>query len=122
MNRIQLNYPISTNRYWRVFGGRVVRSSEAVSYKSHVHREALEAGVVEPLEGPVWVEVSYHPKKPKKSTGKAVRAIDLDNVLKVAIDALNQIAWVDDSQIVRILVLKSEPIAEGGLVVEWGSE
>lgn len=122
MNRIYLNYPVSTNRYWRVFGGRVVRSSEAVSYKAHVHREALEAGVSEPLEGPIWVEVSYHPKKPKKSTGKAVRAIDLDNVLKVAIDALNKIAWMDDSQIVRIGVRKGDPIENGGLIVEWGVE
>lgn len=52
-------------------------------------REAMQVGVIR------------HTKKP-----------DLDNLAKAVLDALNEIAWKDDSQIVRLSVMKeysSEP-------------
>lgn len=39
--------------------------------------------------------------------------------MKAAIDALNGIAWLDDSQLVEILARKAEPVEAGALIVEW---
>ena len=119
MNRLVLPYPISTNRYWRNFRGMMVKSSEAREYKAKIQAIAWQQGYGCPLDGPVHVEMSYHPKKPKTYKGGPVRSFDLDNVAKVAIDALNAIAWHDDSQITHLSISKADPIPDGGLVVMW---
>ncbi|THF64336.1 RusA family crossover junction endodeoxyribonuclease [Pseudothauera rhizosphaerae] len=112
---IILPYPISANRYWRVFGGRVVRSAEAVQYRK-------DAGFLfalsrrRPLAGPVSVHLALHPRENKDGTASRSR-LDLDNCIKVALDALNGVAYLDDKQVVRLSAVIAEPIQRGGLGV-----
>jgi crossover junction endodeoxyribonuclease RusA len=87
--------PPSMNHYWRTWRGRVVKSEEGREYQRKVAllaKSQLERGA-RPLAGLVEVEVSvYRPQ----------RRGDLDNFLKVLLDSLKGIAFVDDSQVIRI--------------------
>lgn len=117
MVRLKLPYPVSANRYWRIWRNRAVRSAEAAAYKSVVRRIAQEAGVM-PSEGSVAVCLRLIPKANKDgSANKTV--IDLDNAMKVTLDALQGVAYHNDRQVRRIAAeYGSEPVAGGGLAVE----
>lgn len=120
MNRLVLPHPVSANRYWRHFRGMTVRSREAIAYRAEVQAQAVGAGIGQPLTGHVHVEMAYHPRRPKKYTpGQPVRSLDLDNTLKVLIDALNGIAWLDDKQITHLSIGRAEPVPDGAMVVYW---
>jgi crossover junction endodeoxyribonuclease RusA len=91
--RLVLPYPPSTNRYWRNYRGRMVRSEEANNYRagiagSHFWEGSLLFG------GPVAVTLDVY--RPRKSG-------DLDNRIKVVLDALQGLAYVNDDQIVSII-------------------
>lgn len=120
-----LPYPISTNRYWRTFRGRTVRSAEAVAYKNVVNDIAGEC-MTSPYLGCVAVKLVLHPPKPLDAERRArkdplwflsVRRIDLDNALKVCLDALQGIAYVSDRQITSLTIRLGLPIPRGGLSV-----
>lgn len=117
MVRLKLPYPVSANRYWRIWRNKAVRSAEATAYKEIVRRIAQEAGVM-PSEGSVAVCLRLIPKANKDgSANKTV--IDLDNTLKVTLDSLQGIAYENDKQVRRIVAeYGSEPVAGGGLAVE----
>ena len=119
MHRLELPYPISTNRYWRIFRGMAVKSKDARDYKSVVAALAMNAEVDNPLSGPIRVEMTYHPKRPKNYKGGPVRSFDIDNVAKVAIDSMNGIAWHDDKQITFLAIAKGQPVENGSLIVQW---
>jgi crossover junction endodeoxyribonuclease RusA len=87
---VVLPYPPSANRYWRNWRGRMVVSKEARDFKAQV--KALAAGT-KPLEGDVCVYLDIF--RPQKSG-------DLDNFIKVTLDALKGIAFEDDRQVVYI--------------------
>jgi crossover junction endodeoxyribonuclease RusA len=88
--RLTLPYPPSANRYWRVWRGRAVKSPEARRYQESAAKLALAAGF-RSLSGPVAIAVKvYRPR----------RRGDLDNALKVLIDALKGVAYADDEQVV----------------------
>lgn len=116
MIALALPYPISTNRYWRNFRGRQVVSAEARAFKSLVAWSAKKHGL-EPILGKVALILTLHPKKPKKASKAETRCLDLDNCMKVAIDALNGVAYLDDSQIVDLHILRGEPVKDGALNV-----
>ena len=123
---MMMPYPISTNRYWRNFGGRMVRSSEALAYKDEVgwiaKREKLPL-----LTGPISVEMVLHPPAPKDWEKRQkediqwalkVRRIDLDNAQKVVLDALQGIAYENDNQITSLSITLGQPFfPDGGLMV-----
>jgi crossover junction endodeoxyribonuclease RusA len=93
---LTLPYPPSANNYWRVFKNRILVSREARAYKARVK---LEHARLKPLAGPLSVSVAvYRPQ----------RRGDLDNVLKVTLDALNGVAFEDDSQVVRLFAQRLE--------------
>ncbi|MCS0623149.1 RusA family crossover junction endodeoxyribonuclease, partial [Neisseria gonorrhoeae] len=79
--RLILPYPVSANRYWRIWGNRAVRSAEAAAYRETVRRIAQGAGAM-PSEGAVAVYVRLIPKA-NKDGGANKTVIDLDNALKV---------------------------------------
>jgi crossover junction endodeoxyribonuclease RusA len=112
-----LPYPPSTNRMWRIGNGRAYQSAEAKAFKALAAIQAKRAKL-ELRTGPVEIIVILHPKKPKRPSARPVRCQDLDNVLKVAIDALQGIAYVNDSQIVSIRATKGDPVPCGALSVE----
>lgn len=45
---------------------------------------------------------SYHKKRSKVSASPHVSKPDLDNIVKIALDALNGVAWTDDKLIVEV--------------------
>lgn len=128
-----LPYPVSSNRYWRSYvpkGHRraiVVLSDEAKSYKSQVGWIAKTSGLRNPFMGRVHVHVELFPAKPMDAEKRMrklgdgwddnVRSIDLDNALKVTIDALKGIAYADDRQIWRLTAERMEPDGEARAVV-----
>lgn len=69
-----------------------------------------------PLDGPVWVELQFVMPRPKKlKLGQRVwfnRKPDIDNLIKSALDALNGMAWRDDSQVVHVHAVKQYASSE----------
>lgn len=110
------DYPPSANRYWRVWGGRVVRSSEARSYKIACQIIAAREKI-KPIAGDVAVTIILHPKLTKKGVASKTR-LDLDNALKVVIDALQGVAYANDSQVVKLIAEIGPAQIGGALMVE----
>lgn len=114
--RLILPPPVSSNRYWRSFVPKgwtravVVLSDEAKAYKREAGWLAKAAGIRVPLTGPVEVRVVHYPRDR--------RLLDLDNALKVALDALNGIAYEDDKQVCKITAERRAPHGEARLEVE----
>lgn len=114
---LSLPYPISTNRYWRTFRNRQIVSKEAVAYKARVAAIAAENGI-KPTDKTVSLTVQLIPKANKDGSASKV-CLDLDNCLKVCLDALQGAAYDDDNQVEEIHAKRLKtPIAGGGLVVK----
>ena len=85
-----LPYPPSANRYWRNFRGRMVRSAEARAYIANVHKLL---GHLRPTKDEVAVEVEVI---------RPVKRGDLDNRVKIVLDALAGPLYENDAQVVEI--------------------
>lgn len=120
MTPLALPYPVSANRYWRTFRNRTVRSTEANAYRRSVLEAAVAAGVQPILSRGVCVSLVLRPKLTRRGEASKVR-LDLDNCIKVALDALIGIAYEDDSQVVKLAAEIGEPTEGGGLSVAWGA-
>lgn len=97
IRRLELPYPPSANRYWRkTKTGRIYVSEDAKAFKSAV---AELCHGMKPVTGDVAVEVRVF--RPRKSG-------DLDNTLKVTLDALRGFAFVDDKQVVKITAYRAD--------------
>ena len=60
-----------------------------------------------PLASPLNVDITFYKKKPKTcKTEMWVQRPDIDNYVKLILDALNGVFWVDDSQIVELSARK----------------
>lgn len=113
--KLILPYPVSANRYWRTFAYNAkatkkakavtVPSEEAKSYKAECGWLAKAAGCRTPIVGPVELRFRLVP-----ANGVCM---DLDNCLKVAIDALKGIVFEDDSQVYRIIAERADPDPTG---------
>lgn len=116
MIRLVLPYPVSANRYWRSYVPRghsraiVVVSDEAKAYKRVVADLCIEAGIKFPRRDSVFCSFRLVP-----ANGICM---DLDNCLKVAIDSLKGIAYLDDSQVRKIVAERAEPDGKARLEVE----
>lgn len=96
---LTLHEPPSANRYWRVMNGRPVLSATARLYKQAVGLSAICQGVRTPVTHPVAVTIRWF---------RARKAGDLDNRLKIVLDALNGIAYADDKQIVELHAYRAD--------------
>jgi len=124
-----LGYPPSANRYWRIFRNRAVPSAAAVAYKREVWAVARSSGISDPTIAPVSLALILRPVRPLDADRRerlqgpdwhiALRCIDLDNALKVAIDALQGIAYANDKQVRSIHIERGLPVDGGALVVSW---
>ena len=67
--------------------------------KDRVRAAARNAGIRKTITGPVHLQLAFY-----RGHGKAtdLSAGDLDNLEKLVKDALNRLAYVDDSQVVRV--------------------
>jgi Holliday junction resolvase RusA-like endonuclease len=73
-------------------------------------------GSLAPTSAPWWVRITIICRVPaswpKKRQEAAMRGMeipgkpDLDNVAKAVLDACNGVAWIDDRQVVRLVVEK----------------
>lgn len=104
-----LPMPPSANRYWRMWQGRMVVSTEARNYKEQAGWIAkAEAGDM--IDGDVSLTIRVF--RPQKRG-------DLDNTLKVLIDALKGVAFEDDNQVREIHAYladdKNNPRVEVGI-------
>lgn len=70
-----------------------------------------------PLTGPVKLTISARVTRPNRPRHNYPPRPDLDNIVKVVCDALNGLAWKDDSQIVVIAAEKQHARDDGLLVV-----
>jgi crossover junction endodeoxyribonuclease RusA len=122
---------VSANVYWRT---RVVKniamtyvSSEAKAFKAEVARRLHAVGCRKPIIGRVAVEMKLYPHRPLDWQKRAqklgatwddgVRSIDLDNAIKVTLDAMKGIAFDDDVWVRRINAQRMEPDGEARVVV-----
>lgn len=112
-----------------------ITPENTVLYENRIIQCFLEQAGTERklLEGPVQVYIAAYYPVPKSTTKKNRKEIaeqrllptkkpDADNIAKVVCDALNQIAYADDTQIVRLIVTKHFENEENpaGIVVEVG--
>lgn len=100
---LTLPMPPSTNRYWTIgWHARkpcLIPTKEAERYKRDVY--LLAKGRVPMLEGPIAVELVEH----RAPTGRS----DLSNCIKILEDALQGIAYRNDSQVVALSLHRGEP-------------
>ena len=109
---IILPYPISTNRYWRTFRGMTVVSEEAKAYKKQVAQIAQLSGCIK-HNGNVSIDITLYPKRNKDGSANA-KVIDLDNCLKVVLDALQGVAYDNDKQVVALTAKYANESKENG--------
>lgn len=112
-----LPVPPSANRYWRTtvattrLGKGYVKTyvtREADEYREGVRARALVAGF-RPLEGDVAVTIRWY-RKAKRG--------DLDNRVKVTLDALQGAAYHTDAQVAELHVVRFEESLNPRLEVE----
>ena len=89
-----LPYPPSVNAYLRHTSRGVYLTKEAKQYKAGVGWKLL-AEKVRPIPKPHKVTLTVKAYRPRASG-------DLDNILKVLLDALNKVAFEDDSQVIEL--------------------
>lgn len=89
---LELPMPPSANRYWRNYRGRTVVSDEARAYKEQIGW-TLTAKGIRPLDGELVVTIRVYRER---------KSGDLDNRIKVVLDALRGHAYQDDSQVTQI--------------------
>lgn len=111
-----LPYPVSANAYWRTFIPKgqkrpiTLVSREAEEYKEQCAARAIDAGVRVPFETPCELRIRLVPENRV--------CMDLDNCLKVTIDALKGLVYEDDSLIYKITAERGEPEPGKRLEVE----
>lgn len=97
------------------FGRAYVPKTHAVhAYRQAVALAAKAAGC-EPHAEPVNVVIDFVFARPKSHLRKSglredaprLPRVDLDNAAKAVLDALNGVAWDDDSQVSRLVLEKS---------------
>lgn len=106
--RLVLPYPPSANRYWKTWRGRAVKSPEAKAYTLAVGG-LCKVARAKPLDGPISVEISVY---------RPLRRGDLDNRIKVTLDALRGHAFADDDQVVELHAYRYDDKARPRVEVE----
>lgn len=109
MNHLVLPVPPTANRYWRNVKGVMVRSREAKDYINLVKLIGIQHRI-RPLQTEVFVTLRWY---------RAARRGDLDNRLKVALDALAGVVYDDDSQIAKLYAERIDGSDPERLEVEW---
>lgn len=137
MIRLDLDYPVSSNRYWatRVFYPKdsdrplvqTYVTPAARAYKEQVKWRAKAAGILAPFEGRIHIAFSLHPRLPQDWRLRSrkdpdcwddtVQCMDLDNAQKVLIDSMKGVVFEDDKFVWKITAQRGEPKPESGVVV-----
>lgn len=107
---LTLPLPPSANRYWRIWRGHPVTSDEARAYKLTAGRLALVRGL-RMRAGLIRLRLRFY---------RAQRRGDLDNRIKVLLDALQGVAYADDAQVVKLEAELHEDSKNPRVEVELG--
>ncbi|MCI5633305.1 RusA family crossover junction endodeoxyribonuclease [Helicobacter sp.] len=97
------NSPPSVNHYWLGSGWNRYVSKRGVEFKRALALSA-KASNITPTEKQVCLSVVWHKKDNRRR--------DIDNILKPILDALNGIAYFDDSQVSELFVKKEQGAQE----------
>lgn len=98
--------------------GNVFTPKATLQAEENFRKQALRYRPDKPLDCPIAVKLIFFKKKvygKNRSTVYADRRPDLDNYIKLVVDALNDWFWTDDARIVKISAAKyydSEPRTE----------
>ena len=103
---------------------RVYTPKKTADYEAQVKAAAEQAMQREPLETPVSVYLYFRLPIPQSYSKTAkegclsgfkrhTKRPDLDNLAKSVLDALNEVVWADDSQIVSLHITKVYASAPG---------
>jgi len=84
--------------------------------QQHVQMDYAQGGGLYFYDIPVSVEFKFHPKTTKTGDASKTR-MDLDNVIKVVLDALQGVAYMDDKQVRKLTAEIADPVSGGGLSV-----
>lgn len=95
--------PPSVNNYWLGSGRKRYVSKRAVEFKRALAQVAKASGV-KPTQNKVSLNIRW--------CRKDKRHRDIDNILKPILDALNGIAYIDDSQVAELSVFKTQDTQE----------
>lgn len=117
-----LPYPVSTNRLWRVHRNFVVKSHEALAYQHQVVAETRRSTHVFFSTECLAVKIILLPRQIKTSKRHVTQeqtaskiCLDLDNCLKLPLDALQGVLYKNDKQIRKIELEYGPPVENGGL-------
>jgi crossover junction endodeoxyribonuclease RusA len=124
--RLELPYPVSSNRYWRHVpnkrSGRTMHflSEEAKAYKTAVAWIAKAAGFRQPTQKAIDIKrITLVPRTHNEDGVRIGARMDLTNCWKVAEDALQEIVYMNDRQIQHIGDIGyGEPTRDGALIIE----
>ena len=92
----EIPLPPSANNYWTISNNRFATTQEAKNYKKEIFYRLSN---LIPLRGDICLNITIF---------RRIRRGDLDNFLKVMLDALNGIVYLDDSQIVEIHAFRED--------------
>jgi crossover junction endodeoxyribonuclease RusA len=98
---VTLPVPPSANRYWRTVNGHPVKSREARKYRALVDCALLRLPSHQEYDERLRLAVTVR-------WFRALKSGDLDNRLKVLLDALSGSAYHDDKQIVELHAYRYE--------------
>ena len=65
-----------------------------------------------PISGPVYVTLMFYLRHRRR--------VDVDNLSKAVLDALNKFGWVDDTQIIDLRITKLQGDKRPGVYIEFG--
>jgi len=109
MITLELPYPPSINHAFSIIRGRPVLTQQTRAYRQRV-RSLVRASSMPTLLGPLAVRLELYPPDARRR--------DCDNAQKSLLDALQQAgAFVDDSQVVWLLTIKTQIVAAGKVIV-----
>jgi Holliday junction resolvase RusA-like endonuclease len=102
--------PTSKERPRFGLGGRVFTPKKTKDAESEIVYLAKSQWRKEPIKGLIAAHVEFHFKHPNKTKLDTPKK-DIDNLQKLIFDALNEILYIDDTQIVEVIATK-----------QWSSE
>jgi crossover junction endodeoxyribonuclease RusA len=125
MNEIKIigPYPVSLNAYKKIVNNRLYRTKEANDFTEKLQELVREAGLYEPFDGFVEVDIIIYPKLTKTAIKLQkkdplyylkIQCLDVDNCLKVLLDSFNKIIYTDDKKIVKLNICKGKPYCVEG--------
>lgn len=114
---IMLPYPVSVNRYWTISAKtrEILPTAAAKAWRSKA-RMVMMACCHPVADGPVVARMILHPKQRKDGAAHGAR-MDLDNAMKIALDAMQGVFYTNDKQVHAIDARVGDPVAGGGLSV-----